>query len=65
MNFVETLMKRLETEQMAHAHSALSQAQGRDAFEYGRMVGMYAGIDHARKVILDLISEAEDRDDKL
>ena len=65
MNFVETLLKKLEEEQMKQAHAALASPQGRDDFEYGRMVGMYAGIGHARTVLMDMISEAEDRDDKL
>ena len=65
MKFVETLLKRLEQAQVEQAHSALTQPQGRDAFEYGRMVGMYAGIAHARSVLVDMISEAEDLDDKL
>ena len=65
MNFVETLLKRLETVQMEHAHAALASPQGRDDFEYGRMVGIYAGIGHARTVLMDMISEAEDHDDKL
>lgn len=44
------------------ATNALASPQGRDAFEYGRMSGLYAGLNEARNLVLDLISEEDDRD---
>ena len=47
------------------AKEALAQPQSRDAFEYGRVVGMYAGLEQAVNVLLDLIKEDEERGLKL
>jgi hypothetical protein len=58
---VHPLLQRLETEQAQLAKEALAQPQGRDAFEYGRVVGMYAGLEQAVNVLLDLIKEDEER----
>jgi hypothetical protein len=65
VSFAETLLKKLEEEQVRQAHAALAQPQGRDDFEYGRMCGLYAGIGHARQVLTQLISEDADRNDGL
>ena len=47
------------------AKEALAQPQSRDAFEYGRVVGMYAGLERAVNVLFDLIKEDEERGLKL
>lgn len=65
MSFVETLLKRIEQERDATAHAAMRAPQGRDAFEYGRMCGLYAGIERARELLVEMISEADDADDRL
>lgn len=65
MSLIETLMQRLEQAQAGHAHQALSQPQGRDDFEYGRMCGIYAGIGHARTILTELISEDDGKDNEL
>lgn len=62
MTVVDVLLRRLEAEQAEHAKGALTTAQNRDAFEYGRVVGIYAGLEHARKLILDLLEEADRAD---
>ena len=62
MSFVDGLLRRLEEEQSEHAKRALAQPQGRDSFEYGRMAGLYAGLERAREILLD-IQEAHDRAD--
>ena len=62
MSFVDSLLRRLEEEQSEHAKRALAQPQGRDSFEYGRMAGLYAGLERAREILLD-IQEAHDRAD--
>lgn len=65
MRRVHPLLQRLETEQALLAKEALAQPQSRDAFEYGRVVGMYAGLERAVNVLLDLIKEDEERGLKL
>ena len=65
MRRIEPLLQRLETEQAQLAKEALAQPQNRDSFEYGRVVGMYAGLERAVTVLLDLIKEEEERGYKL
>ena len=59
---VEMLLMRLEEEQKKLAISAMEQPSGRDIFDYGRAVGMYAGIEHAKRTLLDLVSERDRKD---
>lgn len=59
---LDLFLRRLEEAQAALAQSALKQPQGRDAFEYGRAVGLYAGMEHAKAVLLDLVAEKERKD---
>lgn len=63
--FVETLLARFDAELNEHAHAALTSPQNRDDFEYGRVCGLYGGIYRARSILKDMISEADDIDDKL
>jgi hypothetical protein len=44
------------------ARDALEQPQGRDTFEYGRVVGIYAGLELAKTVLLDTVAEKERKD---
>lgn len=55
------LLQRLETERARVAHEALQQPQPGD-FGYGKAVGMYAGLELAKRVLLDLIDEKERKD---
>lgn len=59
---LETLLQRLETEQARLAAEALAHPSGKEAFDYGRAVGMYAGLEHAKRSLLDLVAEREKRD---
>ncbi len=59
---IETLLQRLEQSQADLARDALQQPQGRDTFEYGRVVGMYAGLELAKTVLIDMVAEKERRD---
>lgn len=43
------------------AQEALAQPQHRDTFEYGRVVGMYAGLERAMTVLVELVRETEER----
>lgn len=58
---IETLLQRLETEQVRLATEALKQPASRDAFEYGRVVGMYAGLEMAKASLLALVADHEER----
>lgn len=55
------LLRRLEAEQQKLASEALGRPSGRDAFEYGRVTGIYAGLEHAKQVLLDTLRDDEER----
>lgn len=60
---IERVLVLLERELNTLAHSALNLPSARDSFEYGRMVGMYAGLKKAVELVdgqLDEDSEEED-----
>ena len=59
---IKLVLQRLERAQAEVSHGALQQPQSHDAFEYGRVVGLYAGLALAREVIVDLVSERERKD---
>ena len=56
---IETLLQRLEQSQADLARDALQQPQGRDLFEYGTVIGMYAGLELAKTVLIDTVAESE------
>ena len=58
---LDTLLQRLEMEQAKLAHEALQHPQPGD-FNYGRAVGMYAGLEMAKRTLLDLVAEKERKD---
>lgn len=64
MSFVANLLKRLEEERDEHARTALVASSG-DAFDYGKVCGIYAGLERSRQILVEQISEAEDHDDRL
>lgn len=55
----------LEQEQIKLARDALSSPNERDGFEYGRVVGLYAGLALAWDTIRTAYQEQQERDDKL
>lgn len=59
---IETLLQRLEQSQAELARGALEQPQGRDLYEYGKVIGMYAGLELAKTVLIDMVAEKERRD---
>lgn len=59
---IEVLLQRLEQSQADLARDALSQPQSRDTFEYGRVIGMYAGLELAKTVLIDMVAEKERKD---
>lgn len=58
---LETLLQRLEQEQASLAQQTLQQP-GPGEFNYGKAVGMYAGLERAKRVLLDLVTERDKRD---
>ncbi|HET8730781.1 MAG TPA: hypothetical protein VFM34_06695 [Moraxellaceae bacterium] len=54
-----TLLRWLETEQARLAQDALQQPAARDLFEYGRVVGLYAGLERAKDVLIENLREQE------
>jgi tetrahydromethanopterin S-methyltransferase subunit G len=56
---IESLLQRLETTQAELAKEALGRPTGRDAFEYGRAVGLYAGLELAKTTLIEMVSEHE------
>ncbi len=61
MRAEQLILQRLEAEQVRLAKESLEQPGGRDAFEYGRAVGMYAGLEHAKRVLVELFADTEKR----
>ena len=59
---IEILLQRLEHSQAELARDALLQPQSRDLFEYGRVVGLYAGLELAKNVLVDTMAEKERKD---
>lgn len=51
------LLQLLKTEQATLASEALARPSGRDAFEYGRVSGMHAGLERAQEVLLGMLSD--------
>ena len=59
---IETLLQRLEQSQTELARDALQQPQGRDLFEYGKVIGMYAGLELAKTVLISVVAVSVSRD---
>ena len=52
----------IEKEQQELAVAALRSPNSRDAFEYGRVSGVYAGLERAKEVLISTIVSKEDDD---
>ena len=57
---IDRVLNLLTTAQQELAVAALRSPNSHNAFEYGRMVGMYAGMERAIEVILSTIKEDND-----
>ena len=56
---IDKVLNAITQAQQELAIAALRTPNSHDAFEYGRMVGMYAGLERAIEVILSTIKEDE------
>lgn len=54
-------LRRLEMEQAQLAKEALERPTGPDGFDYGRAVGMYAGLELAKDTILTMVADHEQK----
>jgi len=52
-------LQRLETAQAELAKEALERPSGREAFDYGRAVGLHAGLELAKQTLIDMVAEHE------
>jgi hypothetical protein len=52
-------LQRLETAQAELAKEALERPSGREAFDYGRAVGLHAGLELAKQTIIEMVAEHE------
>jgi hypothetical protein len=59
---VDALIRLIESEQHKFAIAAVTRPTGQSSFDYGRAVGMYAGLEHIRACIIDLVTEKERKD---
>jgi len=56
---IDKVLNAITQAQQELAIAALRTPNSHDAFEYGRMVGMYAGLERALEVIMSTIKEEE------
>jgi len=59
---VDMLLRRLEEEQALFAKEALQQTQGHEAFDYGRVVGLYAGLERAKDILIGILADQDRKD---
>lgn len=62
---IDPIVRKLEEEQAALARAALTQPAGRDDFEYGRVCGMYAGLERAREIALNSLADKDAKQNQL
>jgi len=57
---IDKVLNAITQAQQELAIAALRTPNSHDAFEYGRMVGMYAGLERALEVIMSTIKEDDE-----
>lgn len=58
---IEAIIQRLEQAKDELAREAMEQTGGRGAFDYGRASGMYAGLEMAKNLLVEMYTEKERR----
>lgn len=61
---IKEFLRRIEEEQAKLAKAAMMSPKS-DLFEYGRMVGIYGGLETAKGLLMSAYEDKEDRDNKL
>lgn len=59
---IERAIMLIEKEQQEFSAAALRSPNSRDSFEYGRVSGVYAGLQRAKELLISTIA-TEDIDD--
>ncbi len=62
---LDAYLRRLDKEMEEHAKRSLLQPSEKDLFEYGQAVGLYRGLQLARTLYEDVLSEDDERRAKL
>lgn len=60
---IEIIIKRLLEEQSRVAHETMEHPGDGSSFEYGRRVGMYAGLSRALATIEETLAQGEEDDE--
>jgi len=58
---LDFILRRIDEEQARVARDAMEKPAGRDPYEYGRMVGMYAGVGLVRQLLVGMVAEDEQK----
>jgi hypothetical protein len=64
-NVIERIISALRAEQARAAHGALQAPAGRDSFEYGRVCGIYSGLQQAQNVIDSILKDMDEKERSL
>lgn len=59
---LDTLIQKLEAKQAAWAANSLAAPAADSIFEYGKAVGVYAGLAMAKALITETLADAERKD---
>ena len=57
---IDKVLNAITNAQQELAIAALRTPNSHDVFEYGRMVGMYAGLERALEIILSTLKEDDE-----
>jgi hypothetical protein len=59
---IEKIIGAVKSEQARMAQSALQAPSARDGFEYGRVCGMYAGLQRSLDIIDETLKDRNERE---
>ena len=59
---LDVFLRKIDQALAEFAADALRAPQGKEAFDYGRSVGVYAGLEQARQILIDTVRDADARD---
>jgi hypothetical protein len=59
---IERFIQHLDEEQARVARQALERPAGKEAFDYGRVAGYYAGLERAKQLYVEMFAEKERRE---
>ncbi|CAB4145672.1 hypothetical protein UFOVP1204_5 [uncultured Caudovirales phage] len=62
MRIEERIIRAIRDQKSELAESSLARPQERDAFEFGRVSGMYVGLSRALQIIENILNEDKEED---